>query len=87
MQININKARMINSLSTVSTDMPKTFDSLHGFKPERLVQHLNSCYLCDKYNRIKMGKGVSLYRLVNRGCPQGSALGPFILWNIFQIVY
>lgn len=85
MQININKARMINSLSTVSTDMPKTFDSLHGFK-ERLVQHLNSCYLCDKYNRIKMGKGVSLYRLVNRGCPQGSALGPFILWNIFQNV-
>ena len=40
-------------------------------------------YLCDRYNRVKMGKEVSLNRLVNRGFPQGSALLP-LLWNIFQ---
>ena len=68
----------------LSTDMSKAFDSLHpplllsklkayGFK-DGLKQLLKS-YLSDRYNRIKMGNQVSSYRIVNRGCPQGSALG------------
>ena len=32
---------------------------------------------------MKIGDLVSSSRTVNRGCPQGSALGP-LLWNIFQ---
>ena len=80
---------MINILST---DMSKAFDSLHqplllsklkayGFQG-KLIQLLIS-YLCERYNRAKMGKEVTSYRLVSRGCPQGSPLGP-LLRSIFQ---
>ena len=79
-------------VSLLSTDMPKAFDSLH---PPLLLSKLNAhgfesstvrlleSYLCDRNYWVKIGDLVSSSRTVNRGCPQGSALGP-LLWNIFQ---
>ena len=70
----------------------KAFDSLH---PPLQLSNLNAygfgsstvrlleSYLCDRNYRVKIGDLVSSSRSVNRGCPQGSALGP-LLWNIFQ---
>ena len=79
-------------VSLLSTDMSKAFDSLYpplllsklkayGFE-DNTVRLLES-YLCDRNYRVKIGDLLSSSRTVNRGCPQGSALGP-LLWNIFQ---
>ena len=68
------------------------FDSLHsslmisklkayGFHDE-LRDPLRS-YLCNRLNRVKLGAFRSEWRQTDRGCPQGSALGP-LFWNIFQ---
>ena len=72
--------------------MSKAFDSLYpplllsklkayGF--ENNTVRLLESYLCDRNYRVKIGDLLSSSRTVNRGCPQGSALGP-LLWNIFQ---
>ena len=68
------------------------FDSLH---PSLMISKLKACgfhdelrdplrsYLCNRLNRVKLGAFRSERRQTDRGCPQGSALGP-LFWNIFQ---
>ena len=79
-------------VAILSPDMSKAFDSLHpplmlnklrayGFA-ENTVNLLRS-YLSNRQNRIRLGSLKSSWQVANRGCPQGSALGP-LLWNIFQ---
>ena len=79
-------------VAILSTDMSKAFDPLHpplmlnklrayGFA-KNIVNLLRS-YLSNRQNRIRLGSLASSWQVVNRGCPQGSALGP-LLWNIFQ---
>ena len=76
----------------LSTDMSKAFDSLHsplmqckikayGFQ-DRALDLLHS-YLCSRLGRVFIGSVISIWRNVERGCPQGSVLGP-LLWNICQ---
>ena len=80
------------SVAILSKDMSKAFDSLHpsltlnklrasGFA-ENIV-NLLCLYLSNRQNRIRLGSLTSSLQVVNRVCPQGSALGP-LLWKIFQ---
>ena len=75
----------------LSTDMSKAFDSLHpplmlrklkayGFQ-DRTLDLLRS-YLCKRLGRVHIRSVTSSQRNVERGCLQGSLLGP-LLWNIF----
>ena len=40
-------------------------------------------YFENRENRVKLGNVTSDWKKMERGCPQGSCLGP-IIWNIFQ---
>ena len=79
-------------VGVLSKDIYKAFDSLHpplmlrklksyGFQ-ERALDLLRS-YLCNHLGRVHIGSVTSSWRKVERGCPQGSVLGP-LLWNMFQ---
>ena len=72
--------------------MSKAFDSLY---PPLLLEKLEAygvshnsvallhSYLNDRKNRVKISNTTSEWKTCNRGCPQGSALGP-ALWNLYQ---
>ena len=73
------------TVKILSTDL--TFDSLHpflmisklkayGFQDE--LRDLLRSYLCDRLNRVKLGTIRSEWKRTDRGCPQGSALGPLL---------
>ena len=81
-----------NFVGVLSSDMSKAFDSLC---PSLLINKLqaynfseNSINLIRSYfeqreNRVRMGTVTSDWKVVGRGCPQGSTFGP-LMWNIFQ---
>ena len=72
--------------------MSTAFDPLHpplmlrklrayGFEENTL--NLLRFYRTDRRNRVKLGPVKSNWHTVNRGCPQGSAVGP-LPWNILE---
>ena len=81
-----------NFVGVLSSDMSRAFDSLC---PSLLINKLqaynfseNSINLIRSYfeqreNRVRMGTVTSDWKVVGRGCPQGSTFGP-LMWNIFQ---
>lgn len=80
------------TVGVLSTDMSKAFDSLnHSLLLSKLraygftdsATNLLESYFTDRLNRVKLNDVTSTWKVVTRGCPQGSAFGP-LMWNIFQ---
>ena len=79
-------------VGVVSTDMSQAFDSLY---PLLIIKKLeannfseNSLKLPRSYsentmNRVKIGSVTSIWKTLERGCPQGSTFGP-LLRNLLQ---
>ena len=79
-------------VTILSTDMSKAFDSLsHSLTLKKLDAYgFNSSSLelirslfDSRLNRVKLNGHMSEWRIMERGCPQGSSFGP-LLWNMFQ---
>ena len=79
-------------VTILSNDMSKAFDSLShslilkkldadGFNSSSL--ELIRSFFDSRLNRVKINGHMSEWRIMERGCPQGSSFGP-LLWNMFQ---
>ena len=79
-------------VTILSADMTKAFDSLsysltlkkldaYGFSSSSL--ELIRSFFDSRLNRVKINGHTSEWRIMERGCPQGSSFGP-LLWNMFQ---
>ena len=79
-------------VTILSTDMSKAFDSLshslilkkldaYGFNSSSL--ELIRSFFDNRLNRVKINGHMSEWRIMERGCPQGSSFGP-LLWMMFQ---
>ena len=79
-------------VTILSADMSKAFDSLsysltlkkldaYGFNSSSL--ELIRSFFDSRLNRVKINGHTSEWRIMERGCPQGSSFGP-LLWNMFQ---
>ena len=76
----------------LSTDMSKAFDSLcspllikklESYRFSDKALDLVRSYFHNRQNRVKLVSVLSQWRVLKRGCPQGSCFGP-LLWNIYQ---
>ena len=81
-----------NFVGVLSSDMSKAFDSLcpsllinklQGYNFSENSINLIRSYFEQRENRVRMGTVTSDWKVVGRGCPQGSTFGP-LMWNIFQ---
>ena len=74
-------------VGVVSTDMSKAFDSLY---PSLIIKKLEAYYFSEnslkmlpsyfenRMNRVKIGSVTSIWKTLERGCPQGSTFGPLL---------
>lgn len=78
----------------LSTDMSKAFDCLcHPLIIKKLEAYgldsrslnLFRSFYDNRLNRVKIKDHTSEWKTIERGCPQGIALGP-LLWNMFQTI-
>lgn len=81
-----------NIVGVLASDMTKAFDSvcpallinkLRAYNLSESALNLMRSYLPQRENRVRVGTVTSDWKMVRKGCPQGSTFGP-LLWNVFQ---